>query len=170
MQRPGQPGYNPMATPGPGEPYDGAASPEDLSRPLYGATLGQALSRFFKNYASFSGRASRSEYWWVGLIFGGGWFVLGTIINVVDQMTYTSSAMSYGAASAISGLIGFVLLIVGLGVFIPSLALTWRRLHDANLAGPFFLLGLVPIVGWIIVIVLTVLPPKVEGRRFFRSM
>jgi hypothetical protein len=36
--------------------------PSPMSLPLYGATFGQALSRFFRSYARFSGRASRSEY------------------------------------------------------------------------------------------------------------
>ncbi|SMX99480.1 Protein of unknown function (DUF805) [Brevibacterium aurantiacum] len=45
----------------------GAASPEDLSLPLYGASFGQAVKRFFKKYTHFSGRASRSEFWWMAL-------------------------------------------------------------------------------------------------------
>ncbi len=40
-----------------------------LSQPLYGASIGQAVSRFFKKYATFSGRASRSEFWWWYLVF-----------------------------------------------------------------------------------------------------
>src|SRR6185312_8282818 len=38
-----------------------------LDQPLYGASFGQAIKRFFTKYATFSGRASRSEYWWVQL-------------------------------------------------------------------------------------------------------
>ncbi|SKV78147.1 Predicted membrane protein [Mycobacteroides abscessus subsp. massiliense] len=45
----------------------GATDPRDLTLPLYGATFGQAITRFFRSYARFSGRASRSEYWWVML-------------------------------------------------------------------------------------------------------
>ena len=45
----------------------GATDPRDLTLPLYGATFGQAVARFFRSYARFSGRASRSEYWWVQL-------------------------------------------------------------------------------------------------------
>lgn len=50
----------------PAEPL-GATDPRDLTLPLYGATFGQAVTRFFRSYARFSGRASRSEYWWVQL-------------------------------------------------------------------------------------------------------
>lgn len=56
----------------------------------------------------------------------------------------------------------------GLGTIVPHLALTWRRLHDVNLAGPFFFLGLIPFVGGIIVLVLVLLPSKPEGARFDR--
>ena len=38
-----------------------------LDQPLYGASLPQAVGRFFRKFATFSGRASRSEYWWVYL-------------------------------------------------------------------------------------------------------
>ena len=41
-----------------------------LSQPLYGATLGQAVKRYFTKYATTSGRASRSEYWWATLAVG----------------------------------------------------------------------------------------------------
>ena len=44
------------------------ANPVDTSapsdRPLYGAGFGQAVRRFWSKYATFSGRASRSEFWW----------------------------------------------------------------------------------------------------------
>ena len=46
-----------------------------LSAPLYGATFGQAIARFFKKYATFSGRASRSEFWW--------FFLFATVIYLV---------------------------------------------------------------------------------------
>lgn len=173
----------PLPAPGPGEPFDGAASPEDLSRPLYGATLGQAVKRFFGNYANFSGRASRSEFWWVQLFV----FLLELIpalLGVVGAAMMAAAAASHtnldadgnlvtspGIETAVGGgaammLIGFGLLaIIGLALLIPSLAIAWRRLHDANLAGPFWFLS-VTSIGSIIVLVFTILPPKPEGRRF----
>lgn len=45
-----------------------------LSAPLYGASFPQAVSRFFRKYATFSGRASRSEYWW--------WVLANTLVAV----------------------------------------------------------------------------------------
>ncbi|UAJ81789.1 DUF805 domain-containing protein (plasmid) [Leifsonia sp. ZF2019] len=50
----------------------------------------------------------------------------------------------------------------------PTLAISWRRLHDANLPGPLFLTSLIPYAGTPIVMILNLLPPKTEGRRFDR--
>ncbi|WIK82535.1 DUF805 domain-containing protein [Micrococcus lylae] len=49
---------------------------------------------------------------------------------------------------------------------LPMLGLAVRRLHDANMSGWLVLLGLIPAVGWIVMIVLLVMPPKPEGARY----
>lgn len=176
----GQPAYaGQLPEPGPGEPFDGASHPDDLSRPLYGATFGQAIKRFFQNYVNFSGRASRSEYWWATLfvvllqivptilyIIGLAGVASSTASYAVSEGT-TYSAPSAGATALFSiGLI--LLLLISLAVLIPSISMAWRRLHDANLAGPFWFLSLTS-VGSIVVLVFTILPPKPEGRRFISS-
>ncbi len=56
--------------------------------------------------------------------------------------------------------------LIALAMIIPNLAITWRRLHDANFAGPFFFLSFIPGVGGLIVFVLELLPSKPEGQRF----
>ncbi len=53
-----------------------------------------------------------------------------------------------------------------LAILIPSLAITWRRLHDTNKSGAFWFLGFIPFVGEIIVIVLLVLDSDPAGARF----
>lgn len=153
--------------PGPGEPYDGATSPEQLHRPLYGASFGQAIARFFKNYATFSGRASRSEYWMVTLFMLIISIVFGALIGII---TATAGLNADGTAELPGGAIALivVLSLFALATLIPSIALQWRRLHDANLAGPFYFLGLIPSVGGLILFIMSVLPPKPEGRRFDR--
>lgn len=176
---------------GPGYGYGapkGAASPDDLSLPLYGASFGQAVRRFFKKYATFTGRASRSEYWWVALFSFLVQLVpmiliwIGVGIGTAWQASHmpdNSSVDIYGngyqvqpaavdapGAAALMLIGGILLVIVALALIVPTLAITWRRLHDANLAGPLFFLGLIPSVGWIIVLVFTLLPPKAEGQRF----
>ncbi|SEH69995.1 MULTISPECIES: DUF805 domain-containing protein [unclassified Leifsonia] len=145
-----------------------SAGETPLWAPLYGASFGQSIQRFFKKYADFTGRASRSEYWW--------WFLAYFIVDVVLYILMFSLGM-VGASVNSDGTatlgplywVLFVVLIVWwLATIVPQLALTWRRLHDANLAGPFFFLGFIPFVGGIIVLVLTLLPSKPEGARFDR--
>ena len=135
-----------------------------LDKPLYGATFGQAISRFFKKYATFSGRASRSEYWW--------WVLASAIISaVLSWLSYGLGAAGV-ASSEMPGLgtvsiVGIVLTSVwGLAILIPSLALTWRRLHDTNRSGAFFFLIFIPLVGSIILFVFTLLQSDPAGARF----
>ncbi|GAA1814792.1 MULTISPECIES: DUF805 domain-containing protein [Brevibacterium] len=161
-----------------GADLDGAKSPDDLSRPLYGATFGQAVRRFWKKFSVFSGRASRSEYWFAYL-FQALVMLIPAILWIVGlSMTAATAASSsyspYGTptaepnpAGATLALIGGILLfIIALAFLVPNLAISWRRLHDANLAGPFWFLNLIPSVGSLIVLVLMILPSKPEGRRF----
>lgn len=135
-----------------------------LWRPLYGASFGQAIRRFFKKYADFTGRASRSEYWW---------FFLFAIVIAAVYETLLLVLGTVGNGGAGLGPIGWLLIAVYvlwvLTMLVPSLALSWRRLHDANLPGPFFFLGFIPVVGWIILLVFYLLAPKPAGARFDRQ-
>lgn len=171
---------------------DGAQSANDFSRPLYGASFGAAVKRFFGQYAKFHGRASRSEYWWVQLFVA----LVGVVPNVLASVG-AGLAVAWAAANPVMTNVGYdasgqgvsvatapgivhaptaTLMFVGLGLaalvslamLVPQLALLWRRLHDANLPGAVALLGLVPLAGGLIVLVLTLLPPRAEGRRFDR--
>jgi uncharacterized membrane protein YhaH (DUF805 family) len=142
-------------------PQPPASAP--LGQPLYGATFGDAIRRFFKKYADFTGRASRSEYWW--------WFLFAIIIAAV-YVILLQTIGTIGNGGRGLGPLGWVVIAVyivwDLVILVPSLALSWRRLHDANLAGPFWFLGFIPLVGWIIVLVFYLMPSKPEGARFDR--
>lgn len=108
-------------------------------RPRPSVNFGQAFTLFFKNYAVFNGRASRSEYWWAFLGTYAVSAVLGGIANGVGDTGGT-------ILSSLSGL-------WGLAILVPSLAICWRRLHDTGRSGGWWFIGLVPVVGWIILIV-----------------
>lgn len=187
-QHPGQPAqaapaYAASGAPGPGEPFDGANDVDDLTRPLYGATFGQAVKRFFKNYAKFTGRASRSEYWYaqllglllqlvpIALVAIGGISAAGSALGGTSTDAAGNTTLDPAAAAAATGslglmAVGYVLMtVIGLALLVPTLAISWRRLHDANLAGPFWFLSLTTI-GGIVVLVFMILPSKPEGRRF----
>lgn len=140
-----------------------AMGPSPLSAPLYGATFRQAIERFFKKYADFTGRASRSEYWWWALTYA-------VVVVVLDILQVALGSIgSNGSGLGPLGIIMTILLVVWtLGTLVPYLALTWRRLHDANYPGPFFFLGFIPVVGWIILLIFTLLPSNPAGARFDR--
>ncbi len=82
-----------------------------------------------KHYADFEGRVGRQEFWM---------FVLFSILIQI--------------AFDIVGL-DIISMLVSLGLLVPSLALGARRLHDIGKSGWWQLLGLIPIIGWIIIIV-----------------
>lgn len=145
-----------------------SAGETPLWAPPYGASFGQSIQRYFKKYADFTGRASLSEYWWWFLAY----FIVIAVLEVLVVALSAAGANVNSDGVATPGplvWLPILLLIVwSLGTIVLQLALTWRRLHDANLAGPFFFLGFVPFVGSIVVLVLTLLPSKPEGARFDR--
>lgn len=108
-----------------------------------------AIKKVFSNYANFSGRARRSEYWnWtlfnllVSAILGG---VTGGITGVITSGGIDSTLVS-GVSSGVST-------VWAVATFIPSLAVCVRRLHDIGKSGWSYLVALIPLVGWIIVVV-----------------
>ncbi len=128
--------------------------------PLPGATFGQAVARFYRRYAMFSGRASRSEYWWIALLY--------TCVSVVGLVVLGMSDPEPGEASPFVTLTALLVLLFVLGGAVPCLALNARRLHDANLSGWLQLVSLVPTVGPLVMTVLALLPSKPEGAVYDR--
>ena len=80
----------------------------------------------------------------------------------------TTPANPSGEPTTAGVAIALLLLPFVLAHAVPSMALAVRRLHDANLSGWFYLLSLIPFVGGLVILVLTLLPSKPEGARFDR--
>ncbi len=115
-------------------------------------TFTQSIKSVFSKYATFTGRASRSEYWYF------------TLFNIITSTLLLLLGIAIGAATGGSDgvpgglIVGYILYIIyGLGVLIPSLAVTVRRLHDTNNSGWLILLGLIPCVGGIVLLVFMIL-------------
>jgi uncharacterized membrane protein YhaH (DUF805 family) len=87
-----------------------------------------------QRYAKFDGRAGRAEFWWFVLAN----VIVSIVLNVLGQ------------ASSLFTILAFV---YSLAVLVPSIAVAIRRLHDTNKSGWFILIGLIPIVGFIVLIV-----------------
>ena len=90
-----------------------------------------AVSTCFRKYATFSGRARRSEYWY---------FTLFTAV------ASTALSLIFGDQAMIASLFA-------LATLLPGLAVTWRRMHDIGKSGAWSLLAFLPIVGTIIVLI-----------------
>jgi len=106
-----------------------------------------ALTSVFRNnYATFSGRASRSEYWWS---------YLGTaIISMIAQIVaFAGAAALLDVNKSLAGAILIVLAVVILGIIIPFLAVSVRRMHDTGRSGWMMLLFLIPCIGIILMLV-----------------
>ena len=100
--------------------------------------------KVIRNYAGFSGRARRKEYW-MFVLFN---FLFAVAAMVLDNVLgLTMKPMPYGA----------IYLIYALAVLLPSLAVAVRRLHDVGKSGWFLLIALIPIVGaiWLLVLFVT---------------
>ncbi len=94
-------------------------------------------------YAQFDGRASRSEYWYFTLYYVLILLAVGAVSGLLGYLV--------GNIGSMIGMAAIVLLILAL--FIPALAIAIRRLHDSGKSGWFFLLGLIPTIGGIILLV-----------------
>jgi uncharacterized membrane protein YhaH (DUF805 family) len=98
--------------------------------------FGRAIATCFRKYAVFSGRASRSEYWY---------FVLFQTLVVIGFMIVDILAFR-GSANVLSTLAMLIM-------FLPYLAVSVRRLHDLDMSGGFIFLTFIPLIGWILMIV-----------------
>lgn len=94
-----------------------------------------------KNYANFSGRARRKEYWMFAL-FNLIFIILAAIIDNV--LGTTVRHMPYG----------LFYYLYSLAILIPALAVGVRRLHDVGKSGWFFLIALIPLIGGIWLLIL----------------
>ncbi|WP_296648589.1 DUF805 domain-containing protein [Rhodoluna sp.] len=106
-------------------------------------TFIEAIKSYFKKYATFNGRASRSEFWFVVLFTA---LVSMAISIIAPGHTQMMGNWDVQQNSPLSSL-------WSLATFVPSLAITWRRLHDVNKSGAWFFFVLLPIVGWILLLI-----------------
>ena len=93
----------------------------------------EAIQDGFAHYTNFQGRASRAAYWW--------WFLFAIIVAVVANIV--DSAIEAPIFTTITGL----------GLLLPGLSVAIRRLHDTNRSGWWILIGLIPLIGFIVLLV-----------------
>ena len=120
-----------------GSPY---GEPEPRRGYLQGGPVGfgEAISEGFRNIVTFSGRASRSAFWWFAL----GAIIINIVIAIIARAAHVV-VLQY---------------VVDIIVALVSLSLAVRRLHDTNRSGFWWLIGLIPIIGGIVLLVFYCLP------------
>ena len=87
----------------------------------------KAVKTCFNKYADFTGRATRSEFWWFFLFQVLVLLIAGTISDILYA-------------------------VVALGLLLPGLAVGARRLHDIGKTGWLLLLWIIPIIGWMVLL------------------
>ena len=93
----------------------------------------KAIGSGFGNYTNFSGRARRSEFWWWALFA----FLMG-ILTVIPILGW----------------------LIALAMLLPNLAMQVRRLHDTGHSGWWWSIGLIPIIGFIVLLIFYVTDSK----------
>ena len=115
----------------------------------------EAVGSVFSKYAMFRGRAPRSEYWW---------FYLFEIIAIVafvaiDLSFLMTDPIVFNDPTQIDIFSLFTLYYMLIS-FVPRLAVTVRRLHDAGMSGFLILTYFLPVIGWLVVTVLMMMPSE----------
>ena len=110
-------------------------------------SIKEAITTCFRKYATFEGRARRSEYWW---------FILFTGIASAVLNSWFANENGFSLLGTIFGVL----------VFVPKLAVTWRRMHDIGKGGIWGLIDAVPYIGWIFLLVWTARKSQPGPNRF----
>lgn len=118
-------------------------------------TLFQSVSTVFSKYATFNGRASRSEYWYFVLFQ----FIVSFIICIVFALYKTDTGALQVTGYVVNGLYSLISLL-------PGLAVTVRRLHDIGKGGGWIFISLVPLIGSLWLFILLILPSQPYANRF----
>ncbi|MEG0363312.1 MAG: DUF805 domain-containing protein [Aurantimicrobium sp.] len=110
--------------------------------------FGESIAFGFKNYANFQGRSRRSGYWW--------WFLLTVLVAAAFNILSGGKENFFSILGSLASL----------ALLLPSLAFGVRRLHDTNRSGWHLLYGLIPIAGFIMLLIWFVQDSDVAANRF----
>ncbi len=112
-------------------------------------TMQESVRTVLSNYATFTGRASRTEFWWWVLAV----FLASLVLGAIEGSLFGNG---HGILSGI----------FSLAVILPNLAVGARRLHDSDRTGWWLLLSLIPILGTLVLIYFLVQPSSPGTNRF----
>ena len=92
-----------------------------------------ATKTVLNSYAKFEGRSGRVEFWWYVLAY----IIIAVLVAIVEGIIGLGDLLSN---------------ILALALLVPSIAVSVRRLHDIGKSGWWYLINLIPLVGWIVFI------------------
>jgi uncharacterized membrane protein YhaH (DUF805 family) len=113
-----------------------------------------------KKFANFSDRARRSEFWFFQLFL----FIVEFFLQMFSVITMPTSRTT--SSDPMSSGVGIILLIFILIIFIPSLAVTVRRLHDSGKSGCYIFIAFIPLVGVFILLYFMCLDSEVVPNEY----
>lgn len=128
----------------------------------YQVSLGTAVSRAFSKYCTFTGRASRSEFWWFALFN----FLVAIAVEILTVIIGVGTATSDSGIFLITGIPMVLMSIYNIVILLPSWGLFFRRLHDVGRSGWWWLIGLIPLVGPIVLLVFLCSPSQPFQNRY----
>jgi uncharacterized membrane protein YhaH (DUF805 family) len=109
-------------------------------------TFGDAIRSGFDHYAKFDGRASRPAFWW--------WVLFVVLVSIAANII--DLAIGAPVFSALAGL----------GLLLPNISVSIRRLHDTNRTGWWILIWLIPLIGLIVLLIFYLQQGDPEENRF----
>ena len=136
-----------------GQNNSGEFFPEDEKETI---TFTGAFKRFFTHYADFDTRSRRREYWFVTL-----WnVIISSAITCILSLMIAAAGVGImiDDLSSIASAGGAILILIiyfiyEIAIIVPSLALTVRRIHDTGKSGWWILMSLIPLVGFVFVLI-----------------
>lgn len=119
-----------------------------------GAIISNFMEIILGKYAQFKGRAGRSEFWMFYLVY----FIIGAIFSILMNLVASISFLYY--------IILVLQVIVILGLLVPTLAVSVRRLHDIGKGGGWIFINLIPLIGSIWFLILLIKEGEKVANRF----
>lgn len=112
----------------------------------------------WRRYGDFSGRADREAFWCFFIVN----FGITVLLDALDQ----ALSLPPPVAQGLLGEVGLISLVYALMIFLPSLTMATRRLHDSGRSAAWLLLALVPFLGHLALLVVLAMPGESHSNRF----
>ncbi len=122
-----------------------------------------AIRTCLRKYVTFSGRASRPEYWYFVLFIFLGQILLGIADNILFKTGHVTSGPGFMGYASEGGPLGGLF---SLAVLLPAIAAGARRLHDQDKSAWWLLIAFIPLIGSLVLLYFMVQPSTPGPNRF----